>query len=242
MEPATYLEHLRADGEALAAAARTAPTAPIPTCPEWDMTGLLDHTGGVHRWVDHLVATKAAAYVRRQSPAHDSFPAALDSYEEGLAQLLATLGGTDPDQAVWNWLDQGPAPARFWFRRMANETAVHRWDGEAGAGCAGAIEADLAVDGIDEFLSFVARWLAREPVAGLAGSLHLHATDTDGEWSLVLSPDRLEHRREHSKAGAAVRGPVSDLFLWMLNRVPASSPNLQVFGDQAIVERWRLLR
>jgi hypothetical protein len=143
---------------------------------------------------------------------------------------------------VWNWRDRAAAPALFWFRRMANETAVHRWDGEAAAGHPQPVATDLAIDGIDEYLSFVERWLARTPVEGLSGSLHLHATDTDGEWSLQLSPDRLEHSRSHAKADAAVRGPVSDLLLWMLNRVPADSPSLQLFGDPAIVARWGQLK
>ena len=63
--------------------------------------------------------------------------------------------------------------------------------------------------------------LPTEPVDGLTGSLHLHATDTDGEWYLGLAPDRLEHRREHAKADAALRGTASDLLLWLVGRRPA---------------------
>ncbi len=104
------------------------------------------------------------------------------------------------------------------------------------------VASELAVDGIDEYLSFVALWLARSPVEGLAGSLHLHATDVEGEWSLQLQPDHLTHTRSHAKADAAIRGPVSDLLLWMVNRVPADSPTLQLFGDPAIVAAWGQLK
>jgi uncharacterized protein (TIGR03083 family) len=238
VDPAVFLDYLHSDGEALAGAARAAPSAPIPSCPEWDMTGLLTHLGAVHRWVDLLVATKSAAYVKRQHPTFSDIGAAVAWYQEGLRQLEVTLGAADPHQPVWNWFDGQAAPARFWIRRMAHETAMHRWDGEAAAGDATPIGADLAVDGVDEFLSFVGRWLARSPIDSLHGSLHLHATDADGEWTLNLWPDRLEQRREHAKADAALRGPASDLLLWMLNRQPADSPRLQVFGDRAIVECW----
>jgi uncharacterized protein (TIGR03083 family) len=247
MEPSDFLAHIRGDSAALAAAARRSSSAPIPSCPEWDMTGLLAHVGAVHHWVHQIVSTRSTEYVKRQSETPEDPEATLEWFEAGAAQLLATLHAADPHEPVWNWYDRGPAPAEFWFRRMAHETAVHRWDGEAGAGSPSPIAADLAIDGIDEFLMFVGRWLARQPVEGLVGSLHLHATDVDGggrggEWSLDLSPDGVEVRREHRKGDAALRGPVSDLQLWMLNRVPAGSPSLQVFGNRALVDAWRQLQ
>src|SRR5262249_9741619 len=84
-----------------------------------------------------------------------------------------------------------PAPARFWHRRAAQETAVHRFDAQFAAGDAKPIDADLALDGIDEHLGFVAFGLAVKPVEGLSGSLHLHASDVEGEWVQQLAPDRL---------------------------------------------------
>src|ERR1700722_1220989 len=131
METNEYLAFLRSDGEALAAAARRMPGAHIGSCPEWDMTDLVAHVGGVHRWVDEMVTTKAAKYIPRQPVELDGFEATLAWYEEGLEHLRATLGAVDPEEPVGNWADRKPAPARFWIRRMAHETAVHRWDGEA---------------------------------------------------------------------------------------------------------------
>ncbi len=242
MEPASYLVHLRADGAALAEAARSAPGAAVPTCPEWNVTGLLAHTGAVHHWVETIVRTRSAEYVDG-SPPPDDGGAILTWYEDGVACLLDTFAAIDPDEAVWNWLDRGPAPARFWFRRMAQETAVHRWDGENAASPGGAqpIAAALAADGIDEYLSFVGQWLARRPMEGFGGTLHLHALDTDGEWSLALHPGGLEVSHEHGKADAAIRGTVSDLFLWMVNRIEVDAPTLQPFGNPAIIASWRQL-
>jgi len=340
MDTSEYLEYLRADGEALAAAARRAPDAHIGSCPEWDMTDLLAHVGGVHRWVDEMVTAKASKYIPRHSPELEGFEDTLAWYEEGLAHLLATLAAADPEEPVWNWADRKPAPALFWIRRMALETAIHRWDGEGGHVHGGEIHetaddheghdhgheahdheahdhgheahdheahdheaddqeheahgheahgheahgheahgheaheheaheheahgheaheheaqggevgpgrpqpiaTDLAVDGIDEYLGFVGLWLAYQPVPGLEGSLHLHATDTAGEWSMVLSPEAMELRREHVKSDVAIRASASDLLLWLLNRVPADSPSLKVFGESEIVELWRSLQ
>jgi uncharacterized protein (TIGR03083 family) len=242
VELSAYLEYLRSDGDALAAAASRAPAAHIRSCPDWDMTALVTHTGVVHRWVEQIVSTRSAKYVKFRPPPFDGPESVLEWYRAGLDRVLATLAATDPDEAVWNWFDRGPAPARFWFRRMAHETAIHRWDAEAGASEPHAIGTDLAVDGIDEFLGFANQTLAAEPVAGLQGSLHLHATDADGEWSITVSPDHLAYAREHAKGDAALRGPVSDLLLWLLNRVGADAPSLQAFGDPELIELWRQIR
>lgn len=207
------------------------------------MTALLLHVGRVHRWVAEIVTTGATEMVKRSPADVAAEPgAALAWYEEGLAGVVGALGNAGPDARVWNWFDRAPAPVQFWHRRMAQETAVHRWDGEA-ADAAGAspIAAELAVDGIDEYLAMVNLWLARTPVAGFAGSLHLHATDVAGEWSLTLAPDHVEHTREHTKADAALRGSASDLLLWATNRKACDAGGLEPFGDRAIIEAWRQL-
>ena len=240
MEPASYLEHLHNDGDSLAAAAAAAPTAEVPSCPGWEMADLVAHAGGVQEWVDRIVATKSQAYLKRTTVAPEQFAALLAWYRDKLHSLLATFGATDPDEPVWNWRDRGPGPARFWFRRMAQETAIHRWDAQnaASPGGASAIASDLATDGIDEYLSFVRAWLSHQPVPALQGSLHLHATDGEGEWTLDLRPDGFDQIREHRKSDTAIRGSLSDLYLWMLNRIPADSPCLQRFGRDDLVKAW----
>lgn len=240
MQPEQLLDHLQENASALATAARIAPSAPVPTCPDWNMTALVGHVAAIHRWVNEIVLTGSTQRLNR----HFSDEAPVDAttclarFEEGASGLLATLEHADPEALVWNWFDRKPAPARFWFRRMAHETAVHRWDAQRASGNPEAVDADLAVDGIEEYLTFVTRWLPGRPVAGLTGSLHLHATDHEGEWSLTLAPDRLEYRHEHTKADAAVRASASDLLLWLVNRTPADSASLDVFGDRTIVEGW----
>jgi uncharacterized protein (TIGR03083 family) len=55
----------------------------------------------------------------------------------------------------------------YWYRHMAHETLIHRWDAEAGAGLAPArIDAELAADGIEEYLELYAvlgRQMRRAP-------------------------------------------------------------------------------
>ena len=76
---------------------------------------------------------------------------------------------------------------RVWPRRQAHETSVHRWDAEHCGGATTAIDPELASDGVDEYFDLVLRQHAgRHSISLPSGSLHLHCTDTLGEW-LVAS-------------------------------------------------------
>jgi uncharacterized protein (TIGR03083 family) len=240
MDSEWYLDELRAEGGRLGAAARAAPTAPVPSCPGWDMRQLLAHIEAIHRWVVEIVRTKARRRPAR-APVGDEvgFADLVASYDAGLAALVAALAATDPAEPLWNWHARGLAPAHFWFRRMAQETAVHRWDAEAAGGAAAAIDAALAIDGVHEFLGFVAAALAEEPIAGLHGSLLLIAADSDARWQLNLAPDRLD--APGSAPQATVCAAASDLYLWLLHRLPADAAAVTVTGEAAPIEAWRLV-
>ena len=72
---------------------------------------------------------------------------------------MGALAAADPTAPVWTWVpDQRAA---FWFRRQAQEVAVHRWDAEGAAGTPNVIESTLAADGVDEWLA-MSRSLAGE--------------------------------------------------------------------------------
>jgi uncharacterized protein (TIGR03083 family) len=122
------------------------------------------------------------------------------------------------------------------FRRVAQETAMHRWDAEAAAGDPQPIDRALAADGIDEMLEvFVPR--VNDKLVGTGETLHLHATDGDGEWLITLTPDGPTWERGHAKGDVAARGTTSDLLLLLWNR--RTPDDLEVFGDRTVLERWR---
>jgi uncharacterized protein (TIGR03083 family) len=241
MEISGYLDSVRDNARQFVEAARKAGVdARVPTCPDWTVADLARHQGRVYRWMGTMVETKAQEYVDRkpiEEQAEREEPLAW--VEAGAEYALAVLGAADPEMPVWNWLDGGPGPARFWYRRMAHETAIHRADAEAAAaGRAGTSHvepAELAADGIDEFLFLVLRARGGRPAA-LSGSYHFHTTDVPGEWVVVFDGDDVTVRREHAKADVAVRGPASDLELFLYNR--RGSEGLEVFGDPAAVAAW----
>jgi uncharacterized protein (TIGR03083 family) len=231
----SYLQTLQSDAAALAAAARAAGlSAAVPPCPEWDVEKLVRHTGRVF--------TSCAAVVRARGPVEFDKLAAMpkgdgvvDAFEERAAELADALSGLPEDFPIWNWFGIEPPIPGFYHRRMAQEIAIHRWDGQAAAGTTEPIDTALAVDGVDEFLTLFLDNAAEG--ADLGGSLHLHATDADCEWVIRSQDGRLISSAEHAKADAAVRGTASDLALFLTNRVPASA--LEVIGDAAVAAAWK---
>ncbi len=224
MEPATYLAAIRRESAAFAAAAGRDLTAPVPSCPGWDVAELVRHLGRVQHWVAGGVRAGSRERFARW-------------FEAGAADLVAVLEEAGPDRAVWNFIleDGRVATTGWWFRRQAQEAAMHRWDAEAATGAPPVLEPELAADGVDEFLHIV---LPHAPGIGveLVGSLHLHRTDGEGEWMVRFLPAGMEVSREHGKGDTAVRGPASGLLLWLSNRT--GSDGLEVFGDRQLVERW----
>jgi uncharacterized protein (TIGR03083 family) len=162
----------------------------------------------------------------------------LDWYREALAGVVADLRALDdPDRPVYAF---SPAHRRagFWPRRMAQETTVHRVDAEqAVARPVGPIDPALAVDGVDEvFGVFVPVFgAARSP--GDGRTVHLHATDAEGEWLIRFAEGDVEVEVGHAKGDAAVRGPAADLLLWLWGRRPLEG--LEVFGDRRAAEALR---
>lgn len=198
------------------------------------MTDLVGHLGGVHRWVIQTVGAKSFT---GPPPSPDEGTDVLSWFNEGADTLVSTLSALDPHEECWNFT-RGEQTMAFWIRRQSHETSVHRWDAEHALGSPTPLEADLAVDGIDEFLELLA---PRTKPRGTGESIHLHATDADGEWLVRLTPEALEVERGHAKGDAAVKGTASDLLLWAWGRVPTDSPSLEIHGDPAVAARWQEL-
>lgn len=229
MDRSSYLDALRRDGQAFAEAALDAGLPePVESCPGWDVGELVWHLGEVHHFWGTIVAE------RRQDPAIAEPPRPpadelIEWYRAGLDRLVGALDAAADDDAVWTWSDR--RDVGFVVRRMAQETAVHRWDAERAAGRAAPIEPVLASDGIDEFLHHMLG--AREALVVLPGSVHLHCTDVAGEWLVVPGAgSSLVVTREHAKGECALRGAASDLLLALWRRLPVSA--LDVVGDAAV--------
>ena len=240
MDTGRYLELLRNDGDALASAAQRDLNARVPSCPEWDVGELVRHTGEVFRHKRAIVRRGGTAppedIEREEGPAG---AAVLDWYRDSLDRLIETLAAADPDEPAWSWA--GDHRVAFWMRRMAQETAVHRWDAENAVGDPSSIDSELAADGIDEFLgAFIPG--DEIPYEGKTGTVHLHCTDVPGEWTVTLEEGSVpSYETGHSKADAAVRGSSEDLLLLVWRRIEPE--RVEVLGDvQLVTDFWEYVR
>jgi uncharacterized protein (TIGR03083 family) len=264
MDRASYLESIRRDAADLFSAATPALAADVPTCPGWTVERLVGHVGRIYRWTAGWITTGAAAEVERPPTGDavvtwaraglDELVAALDTGDAGAGGRPGTddsdaggRPGTDDSDAgggsggpvmVATWA--GQQPAIFWPRRMAIETALHRWDAQAARGDAAPVGTPLALDAINELFEVILPWRGTVDVAPEGTTVHLHATDVDGgagEWLVTFVSAGIAVEHAHAKGDLAVRGTASDLLLLLWNRI--GPERCEVFGDAGLLERWR---
>jgi uncharacterized protein (TIGR03083 family) len=236
MDRRRFLDTLQNESTALIATARQVdPQAHVPGCPDWTTVDLVWHIGEVHDFWGWIVRERSLAPDGYEDPVRpgtglppdEEFAAVATFASERAAELYRVLAGTDAATPVWSWSPQHDVA--FVIRRMAHETAVHRFDAERTAGHDHRLDPQLAADGIDEFLAFFLPVVPSDAPA-LAGSLHLHCTDADGEWTIRPGDDGGSTvSRDHAKADAALRGDAHDLLMVLWRRLPLDA--VTVFGD-----------
>ncbi len=230
-----WLAALRREGAAFReAVGEPDPAAPVPSCPKWTVTDLVIHLGRVYAWVRQTV--EAAGGEAPRSKFRPSDDEALPWFDEMFAAVVTRLDATDPEDPAWNWSTQ-PRLAGFWPRRMALETAVHRWDAQMVSAMAEPVAADLAADGVSEVLD---TWLPAgrgKDERGASGLIRLNATDLDSTWLIRLRPegvtllDESTVFEEGSEAHTGVGGTASDLLLALMGRLTPAA--LTIEGDAA---------
>ncbi|MEQ1874350.1 MAG: maleylpyruvate isomerase family mycothiol-dependent enzyme [Ilumatobacteraceae bacterium] len=235
MEHTSYLSSLARDGVAFADACEAAGLgAAVTSCPGWSVADLLWHLTEVHEFWRTIVGEQRTTWEGMDRPPRPTDDDLLGVYRAGFNQTLLVLNAADPAQANWTW--SSDHTAAFVVRRMAQETGVHRWDASSAAGAITPIEAELASDGIDEFLTHMLGDVVAD-AASIDGSVHLHCTDVAGEWTVRPTvAGGLNVIREHAKGDAAIRGAASDLLLVLWRRQDLAS--VDVVGDGAVAARF----
>ncbi|MGA5131998.1 maleylpyruvate isomerase family mycothiol-dependent enzyme [Streptomyces olivoreticuli] len=224
-------------------------TTPVPSCPGWNVGQLVRHLGGVHRWAEETVRSRAKEPVsdeqfRDLSAYTDEDPAVVGPWlAEGAERLVEALREAGPEAVVWTPVPGGNA--RFYARRFTHETAVHRADAALALGAGFGVDGEVAVDALDEWMEFcslpmhfdVHPWM-RE-LLGPGRTIHFHATDAEAaEWVVDLTGDAIVWRRAHEKAAVAVRAPLTDLLLLVYKRRPPRGEGVEIFGDEQLLDFW----
>ncbi|MFD1146393.1 maleylpyruvate isomerase family mycothiol-dependent enzyme [Saccharothrix hoggarensis] len=209
--------------------------APVPTCPGWTVADLVAHLAEVQSWWTLVVLAKGALpddeAARR---AADTGPDLVEGWREISARYVAVQREYPSDGPAWAWWNDASrdtAAGVAW--RQAHEAVVHCWDAWRAAGAVRAIPADLAADGVDEFLT---RFLHGEEWAGGRATVDLTATDTGATWRVgaggAAKPARLAV--SDVPADGVVTGTAEQLYLLLWRRIGVEE--VVVTGDATKVD------
>jgi uncharacterized protein (TIGR03083 family) len=158
---AALLRLLDERSAAFRAAVEAAPDlgAQVPTCPEWTLLDLADHVGrGRRAWAATVLAGPGAT--AKAAPA-DPAPAPTRQAElvgwlaESTRLLLDALAASGPDRGCWTWWgdSQSPSTCGAVARHQLQEVALHTYDAELTVHGTASLPDDVALDGVEEFLS-----------------------------------------------------------------------------------------
>ncbi|MAT17208.1 MAG: hypothetical protein CMF56_01400 [Leifsonia sp.] len=222
-------------------AGRLAPDAAVAN-PIWeDVARMVDHLGGIYRWVAATVRSGECA----ERGAHQKpDPAELEPwFRESRSLLLDALTSTASTRACWTLYDK-PGTAGFWRRRMLHETTMHLGDLRTadGTGYAPPAEASAAVfaDGIAEHLGvFLDR--SRPNLDRLPAPFALHATDAGVRWTILEDWQVAQNDGASSlrPGTTTVAGPAGWLAAFAWDRVTlADTPALSLSGDAAVAAAY----
>jgi uncharacterized protein (TIGR03083 family) len=229
---------IAADTERIAELCDAHGSVAVPDCPGWDIARLGGHIGRVQRMVVGVLTNPSDGFAPpdTQEKPPGNLSEIGDYVRRGLASLMGELTVRDSSSPCWNFLNE-PMTAYFWSRRMAHEISVHRHDAEVAVGASWSAPAPLAVDGVDEYFVMAReRLLAARNMTSLGGTLHLHATDIEGEWMVSISDGVVNIGHGHGKGDAAIRGAASDLLLGLWGRISlATSDRYERFGSADVV-------
>lgn len=220
------------------------PATPIPTCPGWTLQQLFKHVGRGNRWCAQIISERRTEALDPRDVREGKPPDDLDgsiAWLGGGAQLiLDAVDQVGADARVWTF--NGGKPAGWWIRRRVHEQLVHRADADLALGREFQAPAEMAADGISEWIDLTVQ--ARRPDTPLQRglTLHLHATDDGlgptGEWTITHDEDGLNWTHDHVKGDAAVRGSATDLLLAITRRRSSAEVDLEVFGDASVWDGW----
>jgi uncharacterized protein (TIGR03083 family) len=237
---------------AFRAAVASAPSldVQVPTCPEWTLFDLAQHIGeGRRDWAATVAAGPAPA-----KSAAEGAPAAPREREALLAwlaesteQLLDALRKAGPDRGCWTWwgASQSPQTCGAVARHQLQQFAVHTYDAQITVGAPQPPPDEVALDGVDEFLSTCVATTSAWPHKPAV--VDFHASE-GRSWRLSLSADGARVTRLPTPgtspattpgegpdtADVSLRGTAGELVLALYARIPVDS--LKPEGDRRLFD------
>ncbi|GLY44594.1 hypothetical protein Amsp01_106170 [Amycolatopsis sp. NBRC 101858] len=215
----------------------------VPACPDWTLRELAQHLGDGRRRQAAIVAAGPGAEPpaktdpkgARSAPRD---PEALDAWlAESTELMLAELRAAGPDRGCWTWWGRSQAPQTSGAvaRHQLQEIAVHTYDAQFTQGAAQPLPTNVAVEGVDEFLTTVSATSVPWPFNPATIDLR---TNEGRAWRLTLNTIgvRCDDLAADAEPGdVAMRGAASELVLCFYERVGLDG--LELTGDIEPVEQ-----
>ena len=216
----------------------------VPTCPEWTLLDLVHHLGeGRHAWA----ATVAAGPTATAKSAAEDAPTAPQEREAMLAwlaestrELVDALREAGPDRGCWTWwgASQSPRTCGAVARHQLQQIAVHTYDAQVTVGSPQPLPAEVALDGVEEFLSTCVATTSAWPHKPTAFDFHA----TEGRsWRLTLDDTGARVTRlpvvGPDAPGVSVHGTANELVLFVYDRIPGDT--LRIDGDATLFDLLR---
>ncbi len=236
LTPDAYLAHLRNDAARMAELSLQGLDRPVPPCPGWDVREALVHTGEVfsHKVACMRLGRRPKDDEYLHGPGENETP--VDWFRARRDELIDELTTRGAGAPAYSWHDDHQDVA-FWYRRMAQETAVHRVDVESAFDAISPVADDLAVDGVDEVLDWFLSFQAEDVGPDGPGRGTVAVRTGAHIWRSTLVPDEVELSREPGPSDAVVSGEPSELLLWLWGRRPESAVRIE--GDTDLVNAFR---
>lgn len=240
-----YFAEIALHSAALADAAEHHLSAPVEHCPGWTVTDLVAHVRRVHWFWGTVAELRLAAPPDGERPAIPAGDALIPQFRAGALRMVEILRTADQDAPVWTW---APAQQNIGFisRHQVQEAAVHRWDAEHAAGRAYHFDVPVAVDSIEEFLTYSVASPADPPpesTASLAGAFVLAATDADASWTISDAhlPGTAQFERGAVAGLPTISATASELLLWLYRRVELQVTASDQAAAKGLIERFQTL-
>jgi uncharacterized protein (TIGR03083 family) len=214
--------------------------AQVPTCPEWTLFDLVQHLGdGRRAWAATIAAgpEATAKAVPSDSPAPRDREPLLAWLAAATQELLDALREAGPDRGCWGWWgkSQSPLTCAAAARRQLHEIAIHAYDAQLTAGDPQPVPDEVALDGVEEFLTTICT--TTEPWPHEPAVVDYHAAE-GRSWRHWVSEDgaRTDSLPDDADApDATARGTANELVLNLYGRIPLDAikldGELRVFGQ-----------
>lgn len=237
------LDVLEVEGERLATSTIGSDLeAEVPHLPGMRLGEIVRHVGSVYRMVVSWLHDGTRPTRWQRAPAQDQ--TVVDYLRAGLLEVVHELAKHDPLEGCTTWWPKHQNYG-FWYRRLAHETTVHRFDVQMGGAKAmvGGIPPEIALDGVDEILTL---WFThRLGVLGVSdlrpGRVAVRTGNRRWITQVTATGTSAWRAEDDEDADATVSSDPAGMYLWLWGRRPGA--HVHESGDAETVAQLRdLLR